>query len=219
MNERKSVKPLKIHKILSEVKPIIRCLEVKETSQVSFTFLCVQKAFWSSLPLVHGSMITTLKITLAAIGFFTLAACGNQIGDSCARSVDCSSAGDRICDTTSPDGYCTVFGCDVGTCPDESVCVRFFSASQNNRTCDPQTEDVSTDDCSFDEFCTLKGLCSLRNAEIRYCMKTCGGAGDCRDNYECRDLELMQLNGGEPVPAVDEIRGESLENFCAAAPI
>ena len=162
--------------------------------------------------------MSNLKVAFVSIGLLALVACGNRIGDDCFRSLDCSSSGDRICDTTSPNGYCTVFGCDVGTCPEESVCVRFFSASQNNRTCDPKTEDVSTDDCSFDEFCTLRGLCTLRNAEIRYCMEICEDNDECREEYECRDLERMQLNGGEPVPEEGEIRGESVQNFCAAAP-
>lgn len=156
---------------------------------------------------------------LFACALLLTAACGEEIGDSCTVSSDCSPQGDRICDVASPGGYCTVFGCDVDTCPDEAVCVRFFSTVNTNRPCDAATEDRSTDDCTADEVCTLSGACALRNAEVRYCMKTCDGHGDCRDEYECRDLELMRAHGGEPVPVPGQPRGENPPAFCAATPI
>ena len=72
--------------------------------------------------------------------------------------------------------------------------------------------------CNADELCTLAGSCVPRNAEFRYCMKTCGGNDDCRDQYECRNEELMKLHGGEPVPKPGEAADENLQSFCAAAP-
>jgi hypothetical protein len=145
------------------------------------------------------------------------AACGNQIGDECSINSECSPNGDRICDTTSPGGYCTVFGCDFDTCPEDSVCVRFFSVGETNIACNAETEDVSTDDCTPQELCTLAGSCVPRSAESRWCMRTCDDSGDCRDKYECRDQELMRLHGGEPVLAPGESMS-SPQSFCAASP-
>jgi hypothetical protein len=51
--------------------------------------------------------------------------CKKVIGDSCSQSTDCSLQGDRVCDLTQRDGYCTIDSCDPGTCPDNAVCVAF----------------------------------------------------------------------------------------------
>lgn len=159
-----------------------------------------------------------VRLAFVCLALFA-AACGEEIGDSCSISSDCSPQGDRVCDTTSPGGYCTIFGCDVDTCPEESVCVRFFSTVDSERPCDPQSEDHETDDCTADEICTLQGSCALRTSEVRYCMRTCGGHGDCREEYECRDEELMRSHGGEPVPERGETLGSDLQSFCAAEPL
>jgi hypothetical protein len=58
-------------------------------------------------------------VSLAAFG------CAPEIGDACETPLDCSAQGSRLCDRTEPGGYCTVSGCEHGTCPDESVCVSF----------------------------------------------------------------------------------------------
>ena len=117
-----------------------------------------------------------------------------------------------------PQGYCTIMGCDHDTCPDESVCVRFFAVAETGKTCDPGTEET-TPSCDPEEFCTLSGSCVPRTAEIRFCMRTCGNDGDCRDGYECRDRQRMIEHGGEPVfpPDIDRLAG-NLRSFCAAAP-
>ena len=54
-----------------------------------------------------------------------LAGCGSTIGDKCSQNIDCGTA--RLCDNTMPDGYCTVRGCKFGSCPDDAVCVRFYT--------------------------------------------------------------------------------------------
>ncbi|MBI5516184.1 MAG: hypothetical protein HY909_20535 [Deltaproteobacteria bacterium] len=54
-----------------------------------------------------------------------LFSCSKAIGDSCTIASDCSINGDRLCDTSQPDGYCIVSGCDPGSCPDTSLCVAF----------------------------------------------------------------------------------------------
>jgi len=150
--------------------------------------------------------------------FAMLAACGSEIGDSCLLNSDCDPNQTRTCDLTQPEGYCTVIGCDHDTCPDESVCVSFFVGGFTNRTCDPTTEDLSTDDCTFEEVCSLTEQCVPRSAETRYCMRKCGGSGDCRDGYECRDNDLMISHGGQPVLPPDERPTGDLQAFCALAP-
>lgn len=144
-----------------------------------------------------------------------LGACGKEIGDPCSGSADCSPNGDRLCDLPpqSPGGYCTIQGCDSSTCPEEAVCVRFFSGSFTNRPC------ATTDDCSLDELCSVAGHCVPRSSEVRFCMKTCESGGDCRDDYECRDLQKMKDHGGEPVLASGKPVDASAPKFCAAAPL
>jgi hypothetical protein len=150
------------------------------------------------------------------LGVALLAGCGNEIGDECIVSSDCSPRGDRQCDISSIGGYCTIQGCDFDTCPEEATCVRFFTGSFSNLPCDPLTEDISTDDCSLDELCALAGHCVPRNSEVRYCMRKCDSNKDCRDGYECRDLELMRAHGGQPVLAPGTpITEATAPKFCA----
>jgi hypothetical protein len=159
-------------------------------------------------------------IVLAVAGGL-VAGCGQEIGDSCSLSQDCSPEGDRICDNFQPEGYCTIQGCDYNTCPGEAVCIRFFTGSFTNRECDHATEDLTSDACAIDEVCALEGHCVPRSAEIRFCMKKCDVTSDCRTGYECRDLETMKIHGGEPVLAPDqtvENLGQEPPSFCAAAP-
>ncbi len=150
------------------------------------------------------------------------AACGKEIGDECVVSSDCSPNGDRQCDVSSRQGYCTIQGCDVDTCPEEATCVRFFTGNFANKTCVQATEDrpsaaAPTDDCSFDELCSLTGQCVPRSSEVRFCMRTCGNTDDCRGGYACRDIELMKRDGGEPVLQAGVLVDESAPKFCAAA--
>jgi hypothetical protein len=150
-----------------------------------------------------------------------LGGCGKQIGDACVTATDCSSNGDRLCDTASSGGYCTIRGCDYSTCPDEAVCVRFFTGSFTNRSCadHPCTIDGTPNGpLALDELCSVAQQCVTRSSELRYCMKTCDSDGDCRDDYECRDLAKMQAHGGEPVLAPNEVVDSNAPKFCAAKP-
>lgn len=65
----------------------------------------------------------------ALLAFAGATGCKPQIGDACTLSTDCSTLGDRLCDTSMPGGYCTVFGCESGQCPSDSVCVEIHPAS------------------------------------------------------------------------------------------
>ena len=49
-------------------------------------------------------------------------------------------------------------------------------------------------------------------------MRTCDSTDDCRDGYECRDIELMRTHGGEPVLAPGGVVDESAPKFCAISP-
>jgi hypothetical protein len=147
-----------------------------------------------------------------------LVGCGAEIGDECVLPQDCSPNGDRICDSSSLQGYCTIQGCDHDTCPEESICVKFFTGAFDNLPCDPDTEDQGTDMCNFDEVCSLEGYCAPESSEIRYCMRSCSDQGDCRTGYECRDLELMRQHGGEPVMPPGEELPANPPKFCAQAP-
>ncbi|MEZ4226885.1 MAG: hypothetical protein R3B13_38445 [Polyangiaceae bacterium] len=92
--------------------------------------------------------------------------CKPEIGDECSVSTDCSNAGDRLCDTTQPGGYCTIFNCEPGTCPEEAVCIAFKN-SPSQLCPDPQLGD------------------RLRRT---FCLRSCGGDDDCRSGYKCIDL-------------------------------
>jgi hypothetical protein len=170
-------------------------------------------------------------VFLLGVGIGGAAACGKEIGDECSFSSDCSPNGDRACiDATSAggDGYCTVQGCDFSTCPDEAVCVQFFTGDFNNKTCDPGQPASprpdptmcgdSTNCCSLDEVCALSGHCVPTSSEVRFCMRTCGSDGDCREGYECRDLAKMREHGGQPVLGPDDKLDASVPKFCAKTP-
>ncbi len=74
-------------------------------------------------------------MTRFALGLFLAAAallvgCRPEVGDSCKISTDCSITGDRLCDTSQPGGYCTIFNCEAGSCPDEAICVEFHGTAE-----------------------------------------------------------------------------------------
>jgi len=150
--------------------------------------------------------VVVLVVLAAAIG------CGKEIGDSCIASSDCSPNGDRQCDISQKEGYCTIQGCDFSTCPEEAACIRFFTGQFENKEC------VSNNDCSLDELCNLNKHCVPRSSEVRYCMRTCSSSGDCRDGYECRDIALMKAHGGEPVLEPPAQVDSSSPKFCAPSP-
>lgn len=159
-----------------------------------------------ALFLARCSMLGCLAVVL-------LSACSHKIGDGCATNVECSALGDRFCDLSSPGGYCTVEGCDAWSCPDDSVCVRFFSLQRGSLRCDPSR--IPRSDCSGGAECCQAGerinsndpqspvccrlgerclcddqgcthsYCASETSERRWCMRACSDNSDCRDNYQC----------------------------------
>lgn len=93
-------------------------------------------------------------------------ACQPSIGDQCTLSTDCSTQGDRLCDTSQPNGYCTVFNCSGDSCPGNAVCVQINAAIPG---------------CTYDD----------RHAPSRsartLCLAACSSDGDCRAGYACVD--------------------------------
>lgn len=99
-----------------------------------------------------------------AIGLLGLLGCGKSIGDPCILAVDCSTRGDRQCDTSMPDGYCTQLSCRANGCPSDSSCVLFGAALSG---CSVNPREVS-------------------RAARSQCMLQCENNDDCRAGYTCR---------------------------------
>ncbi len=97
-----------------------------------------------------------------------LPACSPTIGASCTQSTDCSSQGNRVCDTSQPEGYCTVFGCADNSCPDHAVCVTF---------------DVALPGCAYNDY-----EAPARTSRT-LCLEHCQSDSDCRssEGYVCID--------------------------------
>jgi len=140
-------------------------------------------AFSSGLPSTWLAWLALGLVTaVSALG------CKPQIGDKCTVSTNCSTTGDRLCDVTQPDGYCTKFNCEPGSCPEDSVCVNFGT------TLSPV------------EGCTS----SQGNSPYKrsFCMANCGSNEDCRAGYECLDPDtelhavLAEYSSGQRVCAV-----------------
>lgn len=102
-----------------------------------------------------------------------LAGCTPSIGDGCLISTDCSSRGDRVCDTSQPSGYCTVLGCRADSCPDDAACVLFEARVPG---CGPDGRELSRVGRSL-------------------CVKTCAADDDCRSGYRCVDPRISPVHG------------------------
>lgn len=88
--------------------------------------------------------------------------------------------GDRLCDTTQPGGYCTVFNCEPDTCPEEAQCIAF--------------------DTELDPSCVDQ---SRARFERTFCMRRCSNDGDCRSGYECLDMSRYPNAWGARVADLD----------------
>jgi hypothetical protein len=105
-------------------------------------------------------------LVLALLG--AVAGCTPRIGDHCALSTDCSLRGDRQCDNSQPNGYCTEFNCAPNSCPDQAACVMFGA---------------SVPGCPYDDYRSPS-----RTARA-FCMAHCQQDSDCRqsEGYICRN--------------------------------
>ena len=113
------------------------------------------------LMLFSGALLLSLS---------ALAGCAPKIGDACSVSTDCSATGGRLCDSTQPGGYCTLFNCEPGSCPSEAICVAFKAHPSQAAACvDPQ------------------GSARL---ERTFCMAKCSKNNDCRAGYACIDMNV-----------------------------
>lgn len=104
----------------------------------------------------------------ALVGLASLVGCTPEIGDKCRISTDCSIQGDRLCDLSQPDGYCTQLNCQRNSCADEASCVLFGAALPG---------------CGFDD---RSGPFGSRVARS-FCMAKCESNSDCRKGYVCAD--------------------------------
>jgi uncharacterized membrane protein YgcG len=126
-------------------------------------------------------------LTIAVVALFatlTGVGCKPKIGDKCSLSTDCSSVGDRLCDTSQPGGYCTIFNCEPGRCPDEAVCVAFHEVADG-------TNVACTDPERWTRF------------ERSFCMRTCGSPSDCRDGYTCAGGDALQTGWSAQIAEAD----------------
>jgi len=104
-----------------------------------------------------------------------LGACKPGIGDACTTSTDCSQSGDRLCDISQPNGYCTIFNCEpAGTnaaskCPDDSACIAF-----------------AAEPSPLEECANALGATPYQRT---FCLRKCDRNSDCRDGYVCKDPE------------------------------
>jgi hypothetical protein len=98
--------------------------------------------------------LLALALSFSALG------CLPKIGDHCTTSLECSATGQKICDVTQPNGYCTVFNCEPDTCPDSATCVAF-----NN---------------TIDNACQNTNAGSWPRFERSFCMAPCSQDSDCR---------------------------------------
>jgi hypothetical protein len=127
-------------------------------------------------------------LPVAALG---LAGCTPSIGARCTLSTDCSSQGDRVCDTAETAGYCTVLNCTANSCPDNAACILF---------------QVSVPGCAYNDY-SAPG-----RTGVAMCMKTCNHDSDCResDAYVCANPRAAPWYAA----IVDDNQGESV---CIAA--
>jgi len=111
------------------------------------------------------SRAVSVRFTGAVAIALAAAGCLPKIGDHCTTSLDCSQTGQRQCDITQPNGYCTYFNCEPDNCPDSAACVAF-----NN---------------SLDPACGTVNSGGEPRFERTFCMAPCNQDSDCRAEYVC----------------------------------
>lgn len=130
-----------------------------------------------------------------ALCFAALAGCAPKIGDACSVSTDCSATGGRLCDTTQPGGYCTLFNCEPGSCPSEAICVAFKAYPSQAPGCEnPQ---------------------SSARLQRTFCMRKCSKNSDCRAGYACIDMNAKNNRYGAVVIEHGADKGQVDGRVCA----
>jgi hypothetical protein len=133
-----------------------------------------------------------LALTLVALAA-AASGCTPKIGSACTQPTDCSSQGDRVCDTAQPGGYCTILNClgsGGAACPDNAACVEF---------------QVAVPGCPYDDYA------SPARTGQSFCMEHCGQNSDCRDGYQCADPRFPPWNAA----ILDNNQSQSV---CIASP-
>jgi hypothetical protein len=117
------------------------------------------------MPRAPFAFVCAAAVATAA---FAVLGCTPAVGDRCTLSTDCSIQGTRVCDTSQPNGYCTLFACTPNSCPDNAACVEL---------------NASVPGCPYDDY----GAPSRSGRAM--CLKTCGSDSDCRqgEGYVCAD--------------------------------
>lgn len=118
--------------------------------------------------------------------------CAPEIGDECETAIDCSSQGSRVCDRTQKGGYCTILGCEKGTCPDEAVCVKFRPEPNRLAVTYCMAKCSSSDDCREETF-------------------SCSGAPGGPYGYRCKSQQSFGAGDGQDALVLD---GAS-KKFCS----
>ncbi|MFO0660125.1 MAG: hypothetical protein U0165_09885 [Polyangiaceae bacterium] len=116
---------------------------------------------------MNRASILTFVVALACASLSI--GCKTKIGDKCTTSTDCSTQGDRLCDTTEPGGYCTIFNCDPNSCPEEASCVAF--------------------DLQSDPLCYVPA--DSQRMLRTFCLRGCESEDDCRGGYTCATPEVL----------------------------
>ena len=137
----------------------------------------------------------SLLALLLSLGL-SAGACKKVIGDGCTASTDCSAQGDRQCDVSQADGYCTVQGCDPNSCPDEALCIGFDAhAPRLERRYCMAACDVD-DDCRTPEYRCVR-------PDPRACVNTANDTGTLPDGRSCNVLiDTISRAAGYCAPAV-----------------
>lgn len=117
-----------------------------------------------------------MRFRLLYLAVVTLAACTPSIGDHCVLSTDCSVQGDRICDTSQPNGYCSK-SCAGDDCPNKAACVLYSTAIPG---------------CGFNDRNGRSGSRVSRS----WCSARCFSNADCRtdEGYVCADPRSYPWN-------------------------
>jgi hypothetical protein len=114
-------------------------------------------------------------IAVCALGA-GLTGCTPHIGAKCTLNTDCSLQGTLVCDTSEPDGYCTLFNCVADSCQNQAACVML---------------NPSVPGCPYDDYD------SPARTGRTMCLEQCHKDSDCRtnDGYVCADPRQAPWNG------------------------